>query len=317
MKILFIESDQQYLLGLPAGFRKQGCQVKILNDIREDELDRVLEEYRPDLVFTAGWTKIHTKEKLEILGRLTKKHGTKQAYWSTEDPRWTEKWSLPYIKATNPEYIFTIDRASLPFYREQGYNAYHLPWACNPEFHRPTMPQKAYQCDIAVIATAGVTWNSYRKNSARILLKPLVEKGYNVKIWGKRWDKLDPNIVGFKVKEEQLQGKLPYLETNHVYSSAKIILGFQNSTTELTARTFEIMGARGCLLAPATRAVLENFVAGKHLIVSRSADETLRLIDHYLSNEEERMKIALEGQMEVYTNHTYSHRAAEIINKLN
>lgn len=313
-KILFIDVDHQYLLGLPAGFEKQGCKVQILYDIVEKELEQVLVKYQPDLVVTAGWTKIHTDKKLEILGRMVEKHRLSHAYWATEDSRWTDKWSLPYIKATKPEYIFTIDREAVPFYHQLGLKACYLPWACNPKFHRPAEPVEKYKCDIALVATAGVTWSSYRRDSARILLKPLVERGYDVAIWGKRWDKLDPDIVGFNVDSRHLKGKISYLETNRVYSSAKIILGFQNVTTELTSRTYEIMGARGFLLAPATTAVLEKFRPGTHLAVTRSEDETLRLVDYYLNQDEERNTIALEGQRAVYSyRNTYSNRAAQIL----
>lgn len=314
MKILFIDVDPQYILGLPPGFEENGCEVKILNDIVEEELEQLLEEYHPDLVVTAGWTKIHTNTKLAILGKMIDKYHVKHAYWSTEDPRWTDEWSLPYIKAAKPEYIFTIHRESVPLYHQLGFKAHYLPWACNPGFHQPTEPVEKYRCDIAVVATGGITWRSYRSNSARLLLKPLVERGYDVAIWGKRWDKLDANIVGFSVDSRHLRGSLSYLETNYVYSSAKIILGFQNVTTELTSRTYEIMGARGFLLTPATPAVLEKFEPGKHLAVTRSEDETLRLVDYYLSQEEKRKNIALEGQREVYSSHhTYSDRAAQIL----
>lgn len=304
----------QYLLGLPPGFENQGCQVKILNDIVEEELEQLFEEYYPDLLVTAGWGKIHTCSRRKLLGEMVEKYGLKHAYWATEDPRWTDEWSLPYVKETKPEYIFTIDRETVPLYHRLGYKAYYLPWACNPDFHRPTEPVEEYKCDIAVVATAGITWSSYRRDSARILLKPLVERGYNVAIWGKRWESLDPDIVGFDVDSRYLRGSLSYLETNQVYSSAKIVLGFQNVTTELTSRTYEIMGAQGFVLAPATAAILEKFKPGKHLAVTCSEDETLRLVDYYLTQDEKREKIALAGQREVYSYHnTYSERAARIL----
>lgn len=145
------------------------------------------------------------------------------------------------------------------------------------------------------------------------LLKPLVENNYNVVIWGEGWDKINPRIFGFKVKESQLRGKLSYLNTNDVYSSAKIILGFQNNINELTQRTYEVLGARGFLLAPATKAVTEKFEHKKHLVVSDSEDETLKLVDYYLKNDSERKQIAANGQNLVYSKHTYTDRASKIL----
>jgi spore maturation protein CgeB len=314
VKILFIEIDPLYLLGLPQGFKKNGCEVKVLNDIVREELDAVVQEYQPDLLMTAGWTKIHTKQKLKILGDIIDEYGLNHVYWATEDPRWTDKWSIPYIQATKPRYIFTIHREAVPFYEGLGYPADYLPWACNPDFHRPVEPKEEYQCDIALVATAGVTWSSYRRDSAQLLLKPLVEHGYNVAIWGKRWDKLDRDIVGFSVDAGYLRGKLPYTETNEVYSSAKIVLGFQNLTTELTSRTYEILGAQAFMLAPATAAVLNHFQPGKHLAVTHSQEETMRLVDYYLRHEEERKSIAAEGRRAVCAEaNTYFARAAQII----
>ncbi|WP_176541432.1 MULTISPECIES: glycosyltransferase [unclassified Bacillus (in: firmicutes)] len=313
MKILFIEAAKQYLLGLPSGFEKAGCEVKILTDITETELEKTIKEFKPNLAVTAGWTKIHTKTNLQILRKLLKKYDIKHAYWATEDPRWREEWSHYYINNTRPDFVFTIDRDSIPFYQKLGYSAHYLPWACNPDFHKPGKREDQYACDIAVVATAGVKWNSYRKDSVQILLKPLIEKGFDVSIWGKRWDRLDPDIVGFNVPSKFLREKLPYLDTNHVYSSAKIVLGFQNTTTELTSRSYEVLAARGFLLAPCTPAIQETFIPGKHLVCSQSPKETVELVDYYLKHEEERKKIALSGQKEVYTNHTYKHRAEEIL----
>ncbi|PLS17553.1 hypothetical protein CVD28_11170 [Bacillus sp. M6-12] len=313
MKILFLEAAKQYVLGLPSGFEKAGCQVKVLNDINEAELEKTLTEFQPDLAVTTGWTKIHSGRKLGILHSLLKKYKIKHAYWATEDPRWREEWSLYYIESTRPDYIFTIDRASVSYYQDLGYSAHHLTWACNPEFHKPGEHKEQFSCDIAVVATAGVKWKSFRKKSVQILLKPLIEKGYNVAIWGERWGKVDPQIIGFNVPSELLRSKLPYLDTNDVYSSAKIVLGFQNTFTELNSRTFEVLGARGFLLGPFTAAIKETFIPGKHLACSGSPEETLELVDYYLAHEEERKMIALAGQQEVYKHHTYRHRAEEIL----
>lgn len=313
INVLFIDSSPMYLLGLPYGFYQLGCKVKTLKDIKKEEIRKVFEQFRPDLVMTAGWTDIHDEDKLEMLARYVKKYDAIHAYWATEDPVWTKQWSFRYIRMAKPDYIFTIDRETVPKYNYRGLKAYYLQWGCNPKFHRPGDQRDEYSCDIAVVASAPFEWNSYRLKSVKTLLKPLVENNYDVVIWGEGWDNINPRIFGFKVKESQLRGKLPYVKTNDVYSSAKIVLGFQNNFYESTQRTYEILGARGFLLAPATNAITELFDHKKHLIISNSEAKTLKLVDYYLKHDDERKKIAAAGQKQVYEKHTYAHRASKIL----
>jgi len=53
-----------------------------------------------------------------------------------------------------------------------------------------------------------------------------------------------------------------------------------------------------------------------HLVWSKSYEETVELLDYYLKNESERVRIALNGQRFVYKNHTYEKRAGEIVEAL-
>ncbi|MBM7855535.1 spore maturation protein CgeB [Desulfohalotomaculum tongense] len=313
MRVLFVDSDPQYINGMAEGLRQVGCDVLVLKTAAEEDLELAYELFRPHVLFTAGWNKIHTRDNLNNLGTFTKRHNLVHVYWATEDPRWTKKWSLPYIETTKPTHVFTIDPGSVSLYRKMGLVSAYITWACNPEYHRPVPPKEEYRCDIAVVATAGVSWRGFRRQSVRTLVKPLVENGYDVKIWGKRWDKLDPHLVGFSVPEKCLCGKLPYEETNAVYSSAKIVLGIQSYTGELTARTFEITAAGGFMLASDTPAIRKIFQPGKHLAVSGSEKETLKIVDYYLKHEAERKKIACRGRRLVTEKFTYRHRAKELL----
>lgn len=313
MRILFVDRDPQYINGMAEGLRQAGCSVMVHRSGDLEELEAVYELFRPHVLFTAGWNSLHSKDNIKSLGEFTRRHNLVHVYWATEDPRWTKEWSLPYVKEAKPTHIFTIDPDSVPIYKKMGKVSAYIPWACNPKFHRPVSPKKEYRCDIAVVATAGVTWQGYRKHAVRMLIKPLVEKGYDIKIWGKRWDKLDSDIVGFTVPEKYICGKLPYEETNAVYSSAKIVLGIQSRVDDLTARTFEIMAAGGFMLAPDIPAIRKTFVPGKHLAVAGSEEETLKVVDYYLTHADERQRIAAQGRKFVTRNHTYYHRAKELL----
>jgi spore maturation protein CgeB len=317
LRILFLEYVKPYLLGLPYGFREMGCEVEILTDFDHELLERTIIRFQPDVIVTAGWTQIHTHPKMKSLAKLKKKYKLKHVYWATEDPIWFDKWSLPLIRVSKPDIVFTISRATVPCYTVLGYNAYYLPWACNPEFHRKTTPKDEYKCDIAVVATAPIEESDFRKESIKILLAPLLNKNYNLKIWGNGWENNKVlQELGVEVNPVYLQGELDYDETNAVYNSAKIVLGFQNNTLEMTQRTYEILGAEGFLLAPGTTAVKERFNHKEHLITSSSPEETIALVDYYLNHDAERTAIAAKGQQEVNQKHTYKMRAAKILEAL-
>ncbi|MEG6616325.1 glycosyltransferase [Peptococcaceae bacterium 1198_IL3148] len=316
MRILFLEDDPQYVHGLPDGFRELGCDVMVQASVNKEELKLIYHLFKPDVIFTCGWGKLHSKENLKLIGNFTEDHRLTHCYWATEDPRWTEEWSLPFVEMAKPTHIFTIDPDSVDMYRQKGFISAYLPWACNPQYHQPVAPKEEYRCDIAVVATAGITWSGFRKKAVNILMKPLVKNGYNIKVWGKRWDEQHECVLGFTVPSKYLQGKLPYEETNAVYSSAKIVLGIQNRVDELNSRTFEIMGAGGFMLAPDTEGIRKYFTPDKHLAVSGSEQQTLEMVDYYLKHAGKRQKIAYQGRQLVIDKHTYRDRAATILNVL-
>lgn len=314
MRILFLEYIKPYIRGIPYGFRDLGCEVEIMTDFNYRSLDYMIRSFKPDLIMTAGWTQIHVQEKMKALAKLTKKYKIKHVYWATEDPIWTEEWSLPLIKLIDPDCIFTISRETIPLYHQLGYKAEYLQWGCHPYFHRQTIPQSQYQADISIVATAPTDIDSYRGESFRILLEPLLYKNYNLKIYGGGWE--DSNYlekIGVQVPEKYLHGELDFDLTNEIYSSSKIMLGFQNNVKERTQRTVEILSAKGFLLAPKTEAIESTFTHKEHLIVSSSPEETLELVDYYLEHDDERQAIALKGQQEVHLNHHYREKAAQIL----
>jgi spore maturation protein CgeB len=314
LKVLFLEYVKPYLRGFPYGFQELGCDVEILEDFDYRLLEATIKRFKPDVIMTAGWTQIHVPIKMKALAKLKKKYKIIHIYWATEDPLWFERWSFPLIRISKPDIVFTISRETVPLYHKLGKRAYYLPWACNPVFHRKTTPQREYECDIAVVATAPIKGTDFRVASIMTLLAPLLNKNYTIKIWGNGWKNNEVlAAAGIQVDEKYLHGELDFDKTNDVYSSAKIILGFQNNDLELTQRTYEVLAAEGFLLAPASQAISERFIHKKHLITSSSPEETLELVDYYLKNEEERKQIARNGQQEVVENHTYKMRAALIL----
>ncbi len=96
--------------------------------------------------------------------------------------------------------------------------------------------------------------------------------------------------IGREIPRNWIHGYLDYTEAYKVYSSAKIIIGLQNCESQLTQRTYEILGSGGFLLTSDTPAVRGKFKPGRDLIVSSSPKETLEKVKYYLNHDSERKR---------------------------
>lgn len=76
----------------------------------------------------------------------------------------------------------------------------------------------------------------------------------------------------------------------------------------MTQRNFEILASGGFLLTSDTPIIRKLFVPGRDLIVSSSPEETIELIQYYLSDNEKRNIICKQGEFSVKP-HSYTNRA--------
>lgn len=311
---MFFAHDYKYTLGLPQGFRELDCPVFVLRHLSKDSIEEAVDHFKPDLMITTGWAyRQHKRGHIDKLVKKVAKNKIKHLYWATEDPRWIKECSLRCIEIYKPDAVMTIHPDSVEKYLRLGIPAEHLDFGCNPEFNKDEPPSSIYDYDVALVGHGGKAWKSYRKDSVQILLRPLVERGYNLAIWGKRWDRFNEEMMGFKLPKHMLKGELPYKETNKVYNSAKIIIGLQNDQTMLTSRTFEVLGSGGFLLTVPTEAVNNLFVNNVHLACSSSPEATVDIVNYFLKDTAARQAIARNGQLEVYLKHTYKERARQIL----
>lgn len=313
-RILYLARSPKYTLGLPQGFRELNSPVFVLRDLSKKSMEEAVDHFKPDLLITTGWAySRHKRKHIDEFVKKVAKNKIKHIYWATEDPRWTEECSFRCIELFKPDAVLTIHPKSVSRYRRLGIPAGHLDFGCNPEFNKYEPPSSKYAYDVALVGNGGKAWKSYRKNSVEILLKPLVERGYNIAIWGNRWDRFNEELMGFRIPKHMIKGELPYEETNKVYNSAKIIIGLQNDQGMLTSRTFEVLGSGGFLLTAPTQSVNNLFKNNVHLVCSPSPEDTVKLADYFLKDAAARKEIGRKGQLEVYLNHTYKERARRIL----
>ncbi|MCP1310961.1 CgeB family protein [Paenibacillus tyrfis] len=319
MRVLFLESHPMWIHGLPNGFRDAGHQVKISGPLTPRSLQTQIARFRPHLIVSLGWTPEHRQHNRKWIRKYVGRSGIPHVYWATEDPTHTEYFTLPYIRAVKPDFVFTICRSRVKDYRRMGIRSAHLDFGYHPKVHRPVKARSEYRCSIAVVANAYprnlVKYpKHYRKQSLRKLISPLVRQKIRIDFWGRKWGEMK-RFLGADIPKSWIHGYLPYPKANQVYSSAKINIGLQNKLTQVTQRTYEILGSGGFLLTSDTPEIRRLFKPGEHLAVSSSPQQTMRLVRYYLNHPEQRERIRKAG-LQAVKKHSYKQRALQMIREL-
>lgn len=94
------------------------------------------------------------------------------------------------------------------------------------------------------------------------------------------------------VKSEQL---------TYIYSTSKININITLHCIETGAsqRIFDVMGAGGFLLSNYQKELVELFIPGEEIVLFHNEQELVELVDYYMEHEEERKRIARNGQKKV------------------
>ena len=320
MRILFLESYPVWIHGLPNGFKDLGHEVRISGALTQKNIPIIISSFKPELIISMGWTNETSGKKLDWIRKHVKNANIPHIYWATEDPTHTSRFTLPLIKRMKPDFVFTICQARVAEYKDIGIKAAHLDFGFHPKVNYYTTPQEKYICNIAVVANGypkvlKLFPNHYRLKSIKTLITPLIQKeDIRIDFWGSGWNEMK-EYFGKEIPKDWIHGELNYTETNKVYSAASIVLGLQNHETQLTQRTYEVLGSKGFLLTSDTPAIRKLFIPNRDLVVSSSPNETLKLVEYYLKNKEEREKIRSQGQDTVQS-HSYSNRAEYILKLL-
>lgn len=319
MRILFLERGKLWSYGLPDGLRDLGHQVRASGRVREQSIRQQLRSYKPDMLVSVGWGPDHSRKKQRLVRKLATEYRIPLIYWSTEDPNFTDVFTLPLLKRMKPDYIFTISEKTANRFRQLGYPAAYLDYAYHPRVHYRTRVKKKYKTDIALVANAYPDVlkkypKLYRNQSLRILVRPLLKNGYRIHFYGRNWSRMK-SILGFSIPPEWIKGHISYKNANQVFSSAKIMIGLQNYTDMLTQRTYETLGSSGFFLTCDTPAVRGMLKPGRDVAVSSTPQETLRKVRYYLKHEGEREKIRRNGRSAI-ARHNYTARARFMLSTL-
>lgn len=105
------------------------------------------------------------------------------------------------------------------------------------------------------------------------------------------------------------------IEMPKVFHASKINLNITMRPIEtgLSLRVWDILGCGGFLLTNYQTEIPDYFIIGKDLETYESMEELEQKIQYYLTHEEERIEIAVNGYEKVAKHHTYEQRIADMI----
>lgn len=150
-------------------FEDEALLERVLGWLYED-----VRRFRPHLFLA-----MHGRHVPSSLIAAAKEAGAVCALWAVDDPYEIDR-SLEYA-LRGYDLVFTVEEAAVPVYREAGVEAFHLPLACWPEFHRPVAVPKRYFSEVLFIGSGFPSRISLLSALAGML------EGRKIKVLGQWW----------------------------------------------------------------------------------------------------------------------------------
>lgn len=144
----------------------------------------------------------------------------------------------------------------------------------------------------------------------RIHILKQLSKNHNVAIY--------TNDSAFEILNDsaEVYPGIPYggLEIFQIYNRSKININITLHCIEsgIPQRVFDVLASGGFLITNYQREIEELFEIGNDLVVYHDEDELISLVDYYIQHEDERRRIAINGQKKVFQKHGYENRFKEI-----
>jgi spore maturation protein CgeB len=136
----------------------------------------------------------------------------------------------------------------------------------------------------------------------------------DLEIYGEGWDGLNTAV---KIGDRRITPS----ERRHIYVNSTININLHSSSDGegdwngdfVNPRTFEIAGLGGFQLTDARELLPLHFDLKNEIPVFESPSSMMDAIKYYLSHESERNEMAANARARVLKEHTYRHRAMEIL----
>ncbi|NLK44056.1 MAG: glycosyltransferase [Tissierellia bacterium] len=288
----------------------------------------IIDSFQPDfLLVESAWegyenqwinkiANLHKYRSTSLLSliKYCNKQNIPTVFWAKEDP---SDFEIFIEAAKHFNYIFTTDSDSIQKYKNIVIHdkIFLLPFAAQPKIHNPIDKDKMKVGDLAF---AGGWYNKFPNRCIEMenILKPAFK--YNLAIFDRFRDKKSKSNLFPKEYQPYIKGSLNYEDILAEYKKYNIFLNVNsvsNSSSTFSRRVFELLACGTPIISSYAKGIENLF--GEIVPMSKSKNDTDRLISLLLSNKNLRDKLSTLGIREIFSHHTYEHRFSTILDKLN
>lgn len=305
MKIFILgytHTTHQNGLLLARAFAEEGHTVNVypLTASHQEIVSNVC-KFKPDFVFQTGGRGVSNKHLVE-LQRL----GYKTILWYPDAYGPDFIPDVEFFKSIKGKFdlILVAVKGIVPQLKGYADRVAWGPQYYDSVYYKPTIKRLDSRYVVRNVCFIGNN-NKGISPDREIYIPKLYEK-YKIKVIGKGFD-----VVSF------------YIETSEIadiYRNSKIALNFITKLNpcdlQMSDRIYKALGCGCFCLTQPIPGLDQLFQDGKHLVVFDGYNDLIEKIDYYLEHEDEREKIALEGQKEVLKKHTINVRVREYLKEI-
>ena len=272
----------------------------------QEEIRKIV-EFRPDFVLGYGFSAVIRIENSHFFAAMK----IPTVHYFADDP--FHPGTKPDLQLVADDRLASIcvwDRNYIEPLSESGFtNVHYLPLAANTKVFRKLDPDEyekiEYKCRISFAGNGDIP--------GRLpYLAKLTDLGLTVFGDESRWLKHAGHTPVFKAYRGFLRSEE---ELCALYNTAMINLNITvgQGKTSANFRVFSVTASGGFLLTDYKDDLEDLFDIDSEIVCYRTPEELRRKVAYYLSNPVEMKRIAEAGHRRTLKNHTFVHRAAEIL----
>ncbi len=246
-----------------------------------------------------------------------KMRGVKTAFWTGDDPESSYLYTVPYVHAYDFVFCYGVqydqcNKVTDKLYQWGAKKAKNVPFGCL-DFRTRNMEFDCHQYKNRNIDIIYIGNEYIEKNDRLFELKSRFSDKFL--IHGKRWGGRK-GVLRRVIRNGIFLNPKPVSEANlpNIYADSKVGINFHMSYGPSNVRFFELC-ANGVMQITDNPEGTNYFLKeGSEVVTYRDFNECSALIDYYLNNDDERIRIAEAGRLRVVNNYLHSNMLVSIFN---